>query len=500
MRGASTRRTLIDIAIVLSLCFGVYWTLLGERPLVDSEGHRVVPAWEMLHTGNLFVPTLFGQPYLRKPPGLTWAIVASAAMLGESEFSARAVSAASMTLLSIAAYLAAQAWFGRRWGVWSGIATALTPWFWASGRAAEIEAMNLLGTGVAVMALLHLMVWRTRATRRDVPLVLVAIVGIVIAGLAKGPAAAPCFAAAAIASVVVRRSARPIFNVSFLGVCAVSATALALVGWAILDAMSRARQEVVQQAPSEFLWNDPLGTLALIPVAIMSALPFSLAAILPWDAGAARDARASAADVRALRMARAISLTTGLSLVLYVLAGVDNNRYAMPAFSFLPVLAAYLCRGLATNFTGRRRTATRAMMLGSPFVLMSLLTIGAGVYIAMTRHVERSGRETGREIAATLHAGDRVYAADAIEARPDVLLYAQRAAREQGKTIEVHWIPRFERLPRNLGGSVLLLRTDERSHDPAVLAERKDVASAERLGEWKVHEFEFVLLRPQLHP
>lgn len=499
MRGASTRRTLIDFAVVLAVCIGVYWILLGERPLVDSEGHRVVPAWEMLDTGNLLVPTLFGQPYLRKPPGMMWAIAASAAVLGESEFSARAVSAMSMTLLSIAAYLAARAWFGRRWGIWGGLGVALTPWFWASGRAAEIEAMNLLGTGMAVLALLHLMVWRTRATRYDVPLVLAAIAGIVIAGLAKGPAAAPCFAATAIAAVIVRRSARPIFNVSFLGVCAVSATALALAGWAILDAMSRARQEVVYQSASEFLWNDPLGTLALIPRAIASALPFSLAALLPWDAGAASDARASAADVRALRMARSISLTAGLSLVLYVLAGVDNNRYAMPAFSFVPVLAAYVCRGLATNFTCRRRAAARVMVLGSPLVLTVALLIGAGVYIVMTRHTERGGREAAREIAALLQTGETVYAADAVEARPDLLLYAQRAAREQGKSIEVRWVPRFERLPRDLDGGVLLVRTDERSNDPAALAERADAAAAEHLGVWKVHEFEFALYRPQ-HP
>ena len=66
-----------QVVIVLALCAVVFWVRLGADGLGATEGHRAVPGWEMLDTGRWLVPTMFDQPYLRKPPGMSWAVALS---------------------------------------------------------------------------------------------------------------------------------------------------------------------------------------------------------------------------------------------------------------------------------------------------------------------------------------------------------------------------------------------------------------------------------------
>ena len=63
------------VALVL-MCVGgvVYFFNLGASGFSMSEGHRVAPAWEMLADGDWLMPHMFEQAYMRKPPGMPWAI------------------------------------------------------------------------------------------------------------------------------------------------------------------------------------------------------------------------------------------------------------------------------------------------------------------------------------------------------------------------------------------------------------------------------------------
>src|SRR5262249_8439204 len=84
--------------IVLVAAGLVYWPFLGHSGFAFSEGQRVFPGWEMARGGDWLVPRLFGQAYLRKPPGMPWAIALASFVFGENEFSARSVSALAVTL------------------------------------------------------------------------------------------------------------------------------------------------------------------------------------------------------------------------------------------------------------------------------------------------------------------------------------------------------------------------------------------------------------------
>src|SRR5262249_19703541 len=147
----------LHFLLVLVVGVLVYWPMLGVPGFGSSEGHRVGPAWEMLRTGDLEHLRLFGVTYLRKPPGMPWAIAASSALLGRTEFAARAVSALASTLMPLLAFWFTGRWLGRPWGLAAGLAQALSPLFITLGRTAEIDPLNCLATQLAAFALVSLL-------------------------------------------------------------------------------------------------------------------------------------------------------------------------------------------------------------------------------------------------------------------------------------------------------------------------------------------------------
>ena len=127
--------------LLVAVCCVVYLPGLGATGFSMSEGHRVIPAWEMLDDARAgeahwMVPRMFGTAYLRKPPGVMWAIAGSSAVLGETEFAARLPSAVAATLLALAVWGFSTRWLGWPWGLAAGLAHALLPVLWPSARSA----------------------------------------------------------------------------------------------------------------------------------------------------------------------------------------------------------------------------------------------------------------------------------------------------------------------------------------------------------------------------
>lgn len=82
-----------DIGWGLALLIAAWglWSLnLGDLPLRDwDEGIYANVARGMFRNGNWLYPTLYGQPYLNKPPLLEWLIASSYTVAGVSELSTR---------------------------------------------------------------------------------------------------------------------------------------------------------------------------------------------------------------------------------------------------------------------------------------------------------------------------------------------------------------------------------------------------------------------------
>ncbi|MBL8746514.1 MAG: glycosyltransferase family 39 protein [Phycisphaerae bacterium] len=430
--------------IILVVCALVYWPRLGVEGLRSTEGHRAIPGWEALETGRWMPTTMFEAVYVRKPPGMPWAIAAASSFFGETEFAARLPSAASATAMALVAFVFASRWFGRPWGLAAGLGQALMPRFWSPGRTADIEALLCVGVQIAAFAMIHVLVHRKSTTTRHAwGWAMVGAVGLVIALLAKAHAGLPVVAGVLIGACIVKRSAAPLANPAAWGAVLLALLAVSPVAWAQLHAMRS--EAAVSEDFSKFLWDGGRFVKWLImPFAAWgSGLPASLAVLFPWGRDARRECEGAPTDLRPrmFGVARCLALGFVMAVGVYALAGVTNERYVMPALALLPPLVAYAGRGCAEFFTPKRARIARWMMLGAPAALPALLLAGAGVFIArLEPHDARSSaREPGLSLASSLPDGCVLWADAWVNAKPELLWYASKRASSEGRDVRPIW-------------------------------------------------------------
>lgn len=442
-------RSIPQLVIVLLVWAALCLPMLDSGGLTMTEGHRALPGWEMVRTGDWLVPTMFEQPYLRKPPGIAWATGVSAMLLGETVLSARLVSALSFAVCALAAWWFARRWFGAKAGLAGGLAMLLMPWLWTAARHAEIEALLLAGTSVGAFALLDRLVARPRAL--GIGVTVLGALGWTVAMLAKGPAALPVLAGIVAAACAARRSWKPLISPAHLAAQLVPAGALGL--WMLLTARALdARGETaVTQSPGAFLFEAGwvLDALAFAPSALLAMLPAALAMLFPWGPDARTEANADGTARARCTLARAIAGSTLLALLVLQLTGITNPRYAMPAAVLPPMLVAWVAGMLAGGgLTQTRAKIARAMLLGRGPVMAGVLLVGGWVWMGTLEARSRatSGQDAGTEAGLALAeaAGGRavqIWADDAIEARPEVLEWLVRAAGQAGTDVRARWIP-----------------------------------------------------------
>ena len=440
------------LALVLASCALVFFFDLGGRPeaggLAYTEAFRATPAVEMLegapaysvaahdaggeHAAGLadaeswqerwLVPRLFDRVYVRKPPGMPLAIAASYAVFGESAWSARLVSALAATATAVLAFAFARRWFGPAGGVGAGLAAALTPLIWDSGRHAEIEVLNHLGVAIAVMALVHGAVYvRTRSA--GILWGAIAGLGVCLMLIAKGPAAVgvPVAAGAALLLIGSRREAMTAIA-SMAGVVGAGM----LLAWALVRGVVLPENAVIQ-SPGDFLWQaGKAGDIALLaPIGVIQLLPASLALLFPWGPDAKREAAASDEARRGFVAARACALAVLLTLVGMAIAGVSNPRYAWPVSAALWPVVGYVVGG---GLLPHRARIARLMLLGRPWVLPLVLLGAFFAYLALYEEPRRAttGEPAGAHLAGVYelaYPGEAfiAFANDAVEGRPEAL-------------------------------------------------------------------------------
>lgn len=441
---------------MLVACVAVYWIGLSWAGLAYTEGHRAIPGWELLQRVRaeglspraVLVTALFDQPYLRKPPLMPWGVALSSSVLGQTEFAARAVSALAMTVAALASWWFARRWFGPPWALAAGIAHALTPLFWQTGRAAEIEALHNLFIQLAVLCMVDLFVHRpgSRATRRL--LATSTALAVLAAAWTKGPAGAPVLAAAALACAACSPAGWRTLLPAFL-LMAIPAGVAAQLWKSTLDLAASGATAPLTQGVGEFLWSpDRAGKILLLPfAAFASALPASAALLFPWGPDARRESAADD-DAARLRLARAVALACLASLLFYAALGVSNPRYTMPAFALAAPVAAWALRGRSTLFTPLRRRLASIVLLGRPAHLLALLVIAAGIYLPLFERsrARNSGREAGTALGAALPPGARIHADGLIDSRPEILWYARRA----NPALAIRWTPAWQPPPPDI--------------------------------------------------
>jgi 4-amino-4-deoxy-L-arabinose transferase-like glycosyltransferase len=485
--------------LTLLLACVVYWPFLGYSGLSQSEGHRAIPGWQMMDRGEYFVTRLFGHVYLRKPPGMPWAVALASSILGQTEFAARAVSAAASTLSALASFFAASMWFGRRAGLIAGAAFVVTPLFWYPARSSEIEALNNFWSLCSMIGLLAVIDRAARGARGVWNAALLTGVCIAAMLLTKGPAGLPCLGGAIVAGLTAtRQPGRVARNASAWLALLVPGIIVGLFAWIAFVRFHATGEVAITEPPGHFLWNaTKIGSIFLLPlVALASALPVSIALAM----NLAAPSLAGHADTRA----RAILLACPIALLIYTASGVANPRYAMPALTILPLCCGVLAARWTNGIGAPRRIA--AMVPRIAGVAVALLTIGGiahNGWLEYRREFRTSGRAAGIELASHLPDGAEVYAFEMIDQRPELLLYAEREAKRLGKTIHVQWKPypavfgKEGPPPLPKSGGFLLLRDDTMKRDqyPPELPEfeRHGIRLGEPLMHGRVHNFTFAL-------
>jgi len=497
------------VMVVAALGFLVYFPFLGYSGLSLSEGHRAIPGWQMLASGEWFPTKLFEYPYLRKPPGMPWAVAFFSAFLGQTAFSARAVSALATVVAACASAACGVRWFGPRAGLVSGVVYLLTPLFWYPGRSAEIEAFH--NVWVLLSTLLIIAILRAAAQTPRVNLLIAAGMSIALGGslammmLAKGPAGAIVpIVALAIGCKLLRP--RTVLWLPAIFASVAIATGIMLVVMVKTVASLSGLPRALLQPPSHFLWNPTkaLDVLFLPVSALVSSLPtcvgiFIFARFTPLSPGPAI-ARATA---------RTLAYTCVLSIIAYMIAGVANSRYAMPPLTLCPlVLAASYFRwrhAASTRFKHREHLRSWAFP-----VIAGMLALAAAhhTWLEYRRSQLTSGQREGERLGSLLPDHATVYAFEIIDQRPEILWYAQRAAADLGKTIYIEWRPYpavFGQegppaLPRS--GDYVLLRTDDLPRDQYPPEVSQYVAAGfmpmlREVTSGRVHKFTFTLFRYQ---
>jgi 4-amino-4-deoxy-L-arabinose transferase-like glycosyltransferase len=492
------------LVIVVLVGAAVYLPRLGVGGLTSTEGHRAIPGWGMLESGDWLLPRMFGQVYLRKPPGMPWAIAASSRLFGETEFAARLPSAVAAIALAVATMVFARRWFGKGGaGLAAGLASLLTPWYWSSGRSAEIEAVNNLGAALGVMLVLELVVNRAKRSWWGSFLVVALLGGaVLIAALAKGPAAFAAIGSAAVVGMVMvglgAGEPKPVARIRaglwlMAGVVPagiVIAALYALVMGAAANVQRETAQAPVTQEVTEFLWSWSglsvariTRVLAMAPSALLAAAPGSLAMALVVK----RPRIVTVESGTSERLAGAVVLTSLLSLLLLTVLGVGNPRYAMPSLSFVPVLAGYAW----TRFEGTRWRGVAGAIVGAALLVGAVAWMG----IIEPRERARSGRESGESLGAVLPDGAMIWADGVVEARPEVLWYAQRGAARGNRNVQMRWIPNLAPLlliPRH---GYLLLRTDSLGNEAGIYAKAGFMDRLHPVWDGGTHKYTYTLYR-----
>jgi 4-amino-4-deoxy-L-arabinose transferase-like glycosyltransferase len=459
------------LPLLLAGCVAVYWLGLSEPGLRSSEGHRAIPGWTILHTGEWFPTRLFETAYLRKPPGMPWAVAVSSMILGENEFAARAVSALAVTLMVLAAFAFARRWFGdskphlaAAAGLAAGLSQLLLPRFWMTGRSAEIEALLCMTTQLAALLLIDLLVYGGKRGRASVVLGVVAAGGSLLASvLAKGPAGAPVIVGVIVATAVARRSWRPLVSVRLWGSIAMAAAGAGLLIWGLR--MHLVNEPAETQSVTQFLWNaHALGGIALFgPRAVLHALPASLWLLLAWG----RRVQDDRVSEHARRVARGLAWAYVVGLAIYVLAGASNPRHGLSLMVLLPPLAGYVAAACLAGTSDERRRLARRLCLGSPVALGLVLLVALAVKVAVIepRSVARSTRPVGIAIGQMVDHDASMWSASVLNGKPELFYYARREAAAHGIALRPLWVPHriaVSELPSS--GTYMVLTREELAH------------------------------------
>jgi 4-amino-4-deoxy-L-arabinose transferase-like glycosyltransferase len=157
---------LMSLAACVVLVGAMFAWQLGVRGLNEpDEGRYASVAYEMLRSGDWWIPRFQGHIHLTKPPLTYWLLAASMKTFGVNEWAVRAVPALAGLGVVLLVWSLAWRWWGPRAALFSALILASSPFFFVMARVVDA---NMLLTFWVVLGLWSYLRFRdsgNRATR-----------------------------------------------------------------------------------------------------------------------------------------------------------------------------------------------------------------------------------------------------------------------------------------------------------------------------------------------
>lgn len=174
-----------SFALVLVVWAVAYLTPLGLFEFRGDEPRRVLPAIEMLDSGDYLVPRIGGQPYVLKPPLINWLVAASFKIFGiRNEWTARLPSAVFVLVVALVFLGLTRSRLGSTGSTIAALSWLTNFGILEKGEIIEIEAVFVSLLALALIA--WLLGWEQNRSPWRIWIVPSIFLGLDL--LAKGPA------------------------------------------------------------------------------------------------------------------------------------------------------------------------------------------------------------------------------------------------------------------------------------------------------------------------
>ena len=332
--------------VILGLIFVVillHCMALPHRELRGEEGRRVVAAREMIENADAIVPTVWGQPYLNKPPLYPWLTVAVSRISGVpvDEIAVRIPALIATVMTGLLLLLA-----GRRLGNWrvgsfAALFFLLCPVVIRKSTLGETDLLLTLG---CTMYAIEMLLTQSATSKRGIASSIWMTAGLCIALLAKGPIALLFMLSVMLAAAIAGGSARwkqPSWWCPPIAALAISSIWVLAVLDRLEDQglMANWMQELSRSQSGGEWWRHRWEFISGVGLGFFPAILFVT------FSGSPRADRGWFGDVRLRPLAIAV-LIPGLVLLIWPAV---QPRYLLPA---LPLLAWMAAMFIDNSMTG----------------------------------------------------------------------------------------------------------------------------------------------------
>ncbi len=433
----------ISLVLLLVIFFAFLFLYgLNSGDLRRTEGLRESSGAEMLRSGNVVVPQLYGEPILTKPPGMYAAIAVVSLPFGEvSPWSARLPSALAAGVSVWMFYLM----FARRLGQEAGIAAAVIlpmSFMWLErAPSAEIDMLQLAWVMGSLFFFLKALEAAEDGSQKGSAVWIWWLLALLcVAGGVLTKWTAPAFFYLTIIPLLWQRRrlsllwSLPHLVAVLCGMAICAGWALAVigsVGWQpFYETVSR--EMLVRLSPSHHPRPYPWRELIEFPMLVIASnLPWALLALLTFG-----PRFASLWDERQRLLLQMLQCWTWVNLLFWIVVPGHRPRHCLP---MQPGLAGLATFAVVAWTTGRLRWPLRKLELKYLLAATMLFWIGvktAYIHAVLPAHDHGfSPRLIGEELAALIPADQTLYLCRLKD--EGALYYYRRPAHRLGEWTEL---------------------------------------------------------------